>query len=86
MKIGKDEIQVNCNYCGKMDKKHINNINAVVDTRIIVVGIFLGLVATVVLWNYFGAIASISFVIPMLFWISENKMLTGFNKYTIRRK
>ncbi|WP_243414801.1 hypothetical protein [Flagellimonas aquimarina] len=86
MKTGKDELQVNCDSCGKMDKKHINNINAVVDNRIIMAGVFLSLIVTLVLWNYYGAIASISFVIPLLVWISENKALSGFNKYTIRRK
>lgn len=86
MKIGKDEVRVNCDSCGKMDKKHINSINAVVDYKLVLIGVLLGLIFTGILWNSYGAIATTSFVIPLLFWISENKSLSGFNKYTIRRK
>ncbi|MEO9512966.1 MAG: hypothetical protein ABJN84_07510 [Flavobacteriaceae bacterium] len=86
MKIGKEEVCVNCDNCGKMDKKHLNQITAVVDNRMIFTGLIVGIISTLILWVYFGAIATVSFAIPLFFWIGENKALSGFNKYTIRRK
>lgn len=86
MKIGKDEIELNCDNCGKQEKRHLNEITAVVDKRIVLLGFLLGLIVTLALWNSFGAISTLSLGIPFLFWVSENKGLSSFNKYMIRRK
>ena len=86
MKLGKDEVQVNCDSCGKLDKKHINQITAVIDNRMILLGLGLGVIVTLALWNTFGAISTLSLGIPFLFWVSESKGLSSFNKYMIRRK
>ncbi|MGW9684674.1 hypothetical protein [Flagellimonas sp. 2504JD1-5] len=86
MKVGKDEIHVNCNTCGKMDSKHINRITAVVDNRVMLAGIITGIIATIVLWNYFGAIAVFTFCIPIIFWRYESKKAHRFNTYALKRR
>ncbi len=84
MKMG-DEVRVNCSNCGKQDKKHLNRISAVTDTRIIIVGLILGIISTVVLWNFVGAIGTITFSLPIIFWKYELEKTRNFNAYAIKR-
>lgn len=86
MKLNLEELNVNCSNCGKLEKKHLNQIIAAVDNRLILVGVLIGLVATAIFWNSYGAISTASFGIAFLFWVAENKAINGFNKYVIRRK
>ena len=86
IKIGITEVQVNCQICGNRERKHLNTINAIVDYKIIGIGFVLGIIATLGLWNFYGAVSTASFFIPMLFWIQENNAVSGFNKYHIKRK
>ncbi|AEM70464.1 hypothetical protein Murru_1423 [Allomuricauda ruestringensis DSM 13258] len=86
VKLGTDDIKVDCENCGKMDKKHLNQITTVVDNRIVLLGLLIGLILTLVFWNTYRAISTASLIIPLLFWISENKALSGFNKFLIKRK
>jgi len=86
MKLKSDEVRVNCNSCGKMDKKHLNRITAIADTRIVLLGVAIGLVCTVVLWNFLGAIAVFTFTLPILFWRYESEQAHKFNSYIIKRK
>lgn len=81
-----DEIKVQCKKCGRADKKHINKVDAIIDLRLILVGIILGLITTIILWNLYGAIGAVSLAIPFLMWIQESNSKSSFNKYTIRRK
>ena len=83
MKIGNDKIDVNC---GKLDEKHINRITMVVDSRIVVFGVILGMISTVLLWKYLGAIATFTFSLPIVFWRYESKQAHKFNSYAIKRK
>ncbi|MCK8523201.1 hypothetical protein M0D21_16600 [Aquimarina sp. D1M17] len=85
MKVG-DEVDVNCDYCGKLDKKHINRIDAVVDSRKMLVAFVISAVVTCVLFMYFGLIGTITFGIPFLMWVQENKSISSFNSYKIRRR
>ena len=85
MKLNTDEIRVNCSKCGKMDKKHINRIDAVVDSRVNMIGLILGGISTVLVWQI-GYIASFTFAIPILFWRHEMDKVSRFNKTLIPRK
>ncbi|WP_254073616.1 hypothetical protein [Cellulophaga sp. HaHaR_3_176] len=85
MKEG-DEVRVNCTKCSRVEKKHINNIEAVIDMRLIILGIALGIFSTLILLGLYGAIGMVSFAIPILMWLQESNAVNGFNKYTIRRK
>ncbi|MFS4492824.1 hypothetical protein [Maribacter sp. 2308TA10-17] len=83
--LSSDEIQVNCNSCGKMEKKHLNKIVAVVDNRLVFLGIPLGIIATVILISFFGLIATITFSIPIYVWSYEQKKAHQFNLFRIRK-
>ena len=53
-RMNADEVKVNCNHCGKQDKRHINRITAIPDNRVILFVVVLGIIATVILMVYFG--------------------------------
>ncbi len=85
MKKG-DEFDVTCSNCGNILKKHVNDFRAVTNTTVIIIGILIGIIATVVLWTFYGAIGTVSFAIPLLFWQQQMKATKSFNSYTIKRK
>lgn len=81
-----DEFNVNCLNCGKMEKKHINDIKAEPNNTLILMGVGLGIVTTLVLLYFFGAIGTVSMGIPILFWQQQMNATKAFNSYRIRRK
>ncbi|EAR02709.1 hypothetical protein [Maribacter sp. HTCC2170] len=85
MKLRGDEVHVNCQNCGKMDKKHLNRITAIVDNRIVLLGVGLGIISTIVLWSFLGAIAVFTFSIPIMFWRHDSEKAHKFNSYIIKR-
>jgi hypothetical protein len=85
MKVG-EEIKVNCPFCGRIDKKHINKINAVMDNRLIVGALGVGIVLTIILMNFLGLIASFAMTLPIMAWVHESNSTNSFNKYMIRKK
>ncbi|MCL6266737.1 hypothetical protein [Flagellimonas myxillae] len=84
-KVGRDEIQVNCDNCGKLDKKHINRITAVVDQRVTAVGLAIGGVVSFILIYLFGLIATITLSFPIIVWRYESENAHKFNSYAIKR-
>lgn len=85
MKVRSDEVRVNCSHCGKIDKKHINRVDAVVDSRVNLIGLTLGGISTVLVWQI-GFIAAFTFAIPIFFWRHEMDKASRFNKTLISRK
>ncbi len=85
MKVG-DEVDVNCGHCGKIDKKHINRIDAVADNKKILIAFLISAVASLVLYSYFGLVGTITVGIPLLMWVQEGKSTNQFNSYKIRRR
>jgi len=81
-----DEFSVNCQNCGIIEKKHVNDIKAEPNNIIIIIGIGIGIMATIILWLYFGAIGTVSMLIPILFWQQQMNLTKSFNSYMIRRK
>ena len=81
-----DEFNVNCQNCGKMEKKHVNDIKAEPNKMILLFGIGVGILATIFLWTFYGAIGTVSIIIPVLFWQQQMNSTKGFNSYLIRRK
>jgi len=84
-KLNGNEVRVNCKFCGKMEKKHINRITAKADNRILIIGFFVGLIVSFCLIYLFGFIASLTFSIPIMVWRYENDTAHKFNSYSIRR-
>ncbi|MDY8137163.1 hypothetical protein [Aquimarina sp. 2201CG5-10] len=85
MKVG-DEVNINCDHCGKDDIKHINRIDAVVDNRKILIALAISAVITIFLWSFYGAIGTITGTIPIFVWIYESRATNDFNSYKIRRR
>jgi len=85
MAVG-DEVRINCKNCGKIDKKHINRIDAVVDHRKMGIAFAISAAVTIVLFFFLGLVGTVTFAIPMLMWLQEGNAVSDFNKYKIRRK
>lgn len=81
-----DELKVNCQNCGNLKKKHVNDIKAEPDTKIIGIGAAIGILVTIFLWMYLGVIGTVGMIIPALFWQQQRSAVKGFNSYFIRRK
>jgi hypothetical protein len=78
--------RLNCNYCGKDQEKHVNDVRAKGNHLIIIVGIVLSVIVTILLWNVFGAIGGVSVGIPLLIWQQQNSTVNTFNSYLVRRR
>jgi hypothetical protein len=85
LQIGGNEVRVNCKFCGKIDKKHINRITAKSDKRVLIIGFFVGVIVSIGLIYLFGFIASLAFSIPIMVWRYESDVAHKFNSYAIRR-
>ena len=81
-----DEFNINCQSCGKREKKHVNDIKAEQNNSVLLIGVGIGILATIFFWIYFGAIGTVSMIIPMLFWQQQMSSTKSFNSYLIRRK
>jgi len=80
-----ESFEVRCEKCRKRQEKHVNDVFAKPSQVIIIGGVIIGLVFTVVLWMFFGAIAVASFAIPGLVWQQQSKSVHTFNSYRTRR-
>ncbi|MEE1961678.1 hypothetical protein V1387_03200 [Allomuricauda taeanensis] len=93
-----NEVKVNCVNCGKLEKKHINKISAVVDNRIVVGGFIIGLCVLILIgsytfifdrplayWKFFALAGGTLSGIPVYLWNMENKAVGNFNRYAIRK-
>ena len=81
-----NEFNVNCQNCGSLEKKHVNDVKAKPNKIIILIGISIGIFVTIALWTYYGAISTISGIIPVLFWKEQMKSSKIFNSYRLGRK
>ena len=81
-----NEFSFNCQKCGKVDKVHINDVSAEPNKKIILLGLILGIVSAIILAIFYGAIGTVSAIIPLLFWQMEMKSTKSFNSFMIRRK
>jgi hypothetical protein len=81
-----DDFSVNCQTCGKVDKIHVNDVKSEINKTTIFIGLILGVVITIVLWVVYGAIGTVSMIIPLLFWQQQMNSAKSFNSFMIRRK
>ncbi|WP_025743449.1 hypothetical protein [Aquimarina pacifica] len=79
------EFKVNCLSCGSIEKKHVNDVKAEVNNKIIYFGIGLGVVATITLLYFYGAIGTLSGLIPILFWRQQMSSIKSFNSFMVKR-
>ena len=81
-----DEFKVNCQKCGKIDKIHVNDVKAEPSKIVLLIGLIFGIIVTVFLLYFYGAIGTVSAIIPILFLQQQMKSTKSFNSYIIRRK
>ena len=81
-----DTLDINCEHCGTNSKKHVNDIFAEPNKLMLITGVVLGVMATDVLWAYYGAIGTVSIIIPIIYWQRQSKAVHAFNSFMIRRK
>ena len=81
-----DEFKVSCKSCGKTAIRHVNEIKAEPDNILILSGVAIGVFATIILWQLYGAIGVISIAIPILIWKQQINATRVFNAYSIRKK
>ena len=83
VEYGNNEINENCFHCGNNTKKHINRLKAETNNTFIIGGIILAIIITIIFWN-FGLISSLSFTIPIMVWIDQNKKTNLFNRSKVK--
>lgn len=77
---------INCLSCGKIDKKHVNDIKAEIDKKKLLIGIGIGVFLSIGVSIFYGVIATLIISFPLLFWQQEMKSTKSFNSFLIRRK
>ena len=79
------EFQINCQNCGNIEKVHVNDIKGEPNKKMILIGLVLGVIATAIMWIFFGAIGTLGAIIPLLFWQQQMNASKTFNSYLIKR-
>jgi predicted RNA-binding Zn-ribbon protein involved in translation (DUF1610 family) len=59
---------VKCQNCRKIEKKYVSDIKVGSNFAILHLGVVVGIIVTIILWICFGAIGTVSVIIPFLFW------------------
>jgi len=80
-----EEFSMNCTDCGNNTRVHVNEVQAKPNTTVLLAALVVGVLVTVILLYFLGAIGTISLGIPLLMWRQENKSASTFNGYMIRR-
>lgn len=73
-----------CPKCSKSNTKTINQIYAKPNKIISLIGLLLGIVVTVLLWDILGAVGTISGAIPIGIWKYQENLCRDFNRYRIK--
>ncbi len=84
MKYG-NSLELKCEHCGENQNVHINKIRAKESKLILLSGFIVSLIVTAFLWSFYGAISTVTIVIPVLVWYQQIKNTRSFNHYMIRR-
>lgn len=81
-----DQFEVRCSHCGNRQDIHVNDIKAEVNNNTILIGAGIGVLITLFLWNLYGAIGTVSMIVPLLIWKQQMDAVKTFNSFMIRRK
>jgi len=85
MKRG-EVFQLNCDKCGSNQNTHINDVEAVENTSIILIAFGISILLSAVLYFVFGAIATVVIVVPLLMWNQHTSSIHAFNVYRMPRR
>ena len=78
-----ENFSVSCPKCHRKQSKTPNEIRAVVSHKPALMGAGISLVATAFLWTFMGALATISFAIPLIMSKNESNSVRNFNRYKL---
>jgi hypothetical protein len=81
-----DEFYVKCHYCGKIEKKYVNDFNTEPGIAIVLAGIAIGISVIIFLWTHFGTAGTVSAIIPLILWQQQMNAAKSFHSNTKRRK
>lgn len=85
MKKG-NEIPYTCTNCHKKDKIHINKIKAEPNKNTFIFSCIISIIISIVLILFFGLIATLSFVLPMIIYLYQQSLAKNFNSYKVKSK
>ncbi|MEO1714101.1 MAG: hypothetical protein AAFU60_12280 [Bacteroidota bacterium] len=77
------KFMVNCPECGKNNQVHVNQVFAKPNNWIILAGVALGAFLTAGLMYFFGYIAMVTFVIPILIVNQQRQTAHAFNVHRL---
>lgn len=79
-----DSSKYKCNQCQRTSERHVNEVRAKINQDIVIAGVLLGVAITGVLWFLLGAIGTISIIVPLYIYNSQQNAVSAFNSYIIR--
>lgn len=77
------QFTVNCPECGKNNRVHVNQVFAKPNVTVILGGVALGAALTVGLMYYFGYLALVTFIIPLLVVNAQRQTAHVFNMHRL---
>lgn len=80
-----ENFSIQCPSCASHQEKHVNDVRARINQMILLGGVALGVIATIILWIFYGAIGAVSMAIPTLIWKQQSDAVSAFNRYLGRR-
>ena len=78
-------IKVKCEACGLDQEKHVNDVRAIRDNKVIIGGLLISLLVSIALFYFIGLFGVLVFVIPLLLWQQQYALVKTFNLYRTRR-
>lgn len=64
--------------------QHVNEVRAKESSILIIGGFLLGVIITMALWKFYGAIGLISAIVPTWIWKEEQNSVRAFNSYLLK--
>lgn len=74
-----ETILLTCSNCGKDTSRHVNDIEATVSTKPIVVGVVLGIILTGLLGSIIGGVSIICMGVAIIIWRKQENAVTHFD-------
>ena len=78
-----ETFSVNCSHCGKNFTTHVNDVYAISNQKIILMGWILGAVVTIVTIFFIGFIAVATFALPIIIVQTQRSQTHAFNGYRL---
>ena len=85
-----DHFDINCQNCGSIQTKHVNDLTAVQSMKLTIIGFVISVIAGIVMLFIFEGhgiwFSGVAFIIPIYFWNDQMQKTKAFNAYMARRK